>query len=147
MKSPTHFSAVYLLFVRDGQLLMIRRFNTGYEDGNYSVVAGHIEKGESPTQAAIREAREEAGVEITPNALEFAHVQHRWSGSPREYCDYYFWVRHWQGEPRNCEPDKCDDMRWVSPNDLPPNTTPFVRQAIRAAFDHATPYGEYGYSN
>ena len=86
-------------------------------------------------------------IKITPDALEFAHVQHRWSNSPREYSDYYFWVRQWQGQPHNCEPDKCDDMCWVSPNDLPPNTTPFVRQAIRATFDHAAPYGEYGFSN
>ncbi len=106
MKSPTHFSAVYLLFVRNGQLLMIRRFNTGFEDGNYSVVAGHIEHGESPTQAAVSEVPEEAGVEIAPSALEFAHIQHRRSGSEREYPDYYFWVRQWQGQPHKCEPDK-----------------------------------------
>ncbi len=146
MKTPTHYSAVYLFFVRDAQLLLIRRFNTGFEDGNYSVVAGHVESGESATAAAVREAREEAGVEIAPHDLEFVHVQHRKSTPVHEYCDYYFFVRHWLGEPHNCEPHKCDDMRWVSPKQLPPNTVPFVRQVIEAVFEQSARYSEYGFA-
>jgi 8-oxo-dGTP diphosphatase len=56
--------AVHLFFLRDKQILLLRRFKTGYEDGNYSVVAGHVDTGESVTQAAIREANEEVGVII-----------------------------------------------------------------------------------
>ena len=35
----------HLLLLKDEQVLLLRRENTGYEDGNYSVVAGHIEGG------------------------------------------------------------------------------------------------------
>ena len=31
----------------------------------------------------------------------------------------------------NAEPDKCDELRWVDPCDLPSNTTPHVRRAIQ----------------
>jgi ADP-ribose pyrophosphatase YjhB (NUDIX family) len=62
-------ASVYLLFVKDDKILLLRRCNTGYEDGNYGLVAGHLDAHESLTQAAIREAKEESGVDINPEDL------------------------------------------------------------------------------
>ena len=68
--------AVHLLLVKNDRVLLLRRYNTGYEDGNYSVVAGHIEGGEDLKTAMIREAREEAGIEILRSNLEVVGVIH-----------------------------------------------------------------------
>ena len=56
--------AVHLILIEDGKILLLRRYHTGYEDGNYSVVAGHIDGDESVIKAMQREALEEAGITI-----------------------------------------------------------------------------------
>ena len=120
--------AVHLFFVRDGRVLMLRRFNTGYEDGNYSVPAGHLDGGETVVQAAIREAREEIGVALTPADVSVVGTMHRKSGDER--VDFFVAVTSWTGEPTNCEPEKCDDLTWWPRDGLPPNTIPYVRRAL-----------------
>ena len=52
--------AVHLFLIKDGRILLLRRFNTGYEDGNFTVVAGHVDGNESYIDAMLREAKEEA---------------------------------------------------------------------------------------
>ena len=37
---------IHLLLVKDVKILLLRRYSAGYHDGNYSVVAGHINGGE-----------------------------------------------------------------------------------------------------
>ena len=120
--------SVHLLLIKSGRVLLLRRYNTGYEDGNYSMVAGHIEGGEELKTAMIREAREEAGIEISPSDLEVVGVIH--SVTEGEYFHFYLTASDWMGEVSNMEPDKCDDLSWFDINDLPDNTIPYIRQAI-----------------
>jgi 8-oxo-dGTP diphosphatase len=69
--------AVYLLLEKEGKILVACRANTGYLDGHYQVPAGHVEESELPTEALIREAKEEIGIDLKPNDLEFVHVSYR----------------------------------------------------------------------
>lgn len=119
---------VHLLFLRDGKLLMARRRNTGYRDGEYSVPAGHLDGGETVRAAGVREALEEVGLQLHEADLAFVGVMHRLEDDER--VDYFMRVSAWTGEPVNTEPDKCDDLRWVSLDALPLNTVPYVRRAI-----------------
>ena len=121
-------AAVHLFFIRDNKILLLRRFNTGYEDGNYSVPAGHIDGNERAIQAMIREAMEETGIAIDEEQLQIVHVMHR--KSTEERFDFFFEINQWQGEPEIIETNKCDKLEWFSVDDLPKNMVPYVRAGI-----------------
>ena len=122
-------TTIHLFFFRENQILLLRRFNTGFRDGEYSVPAGHLDGGETVMHAGIREGKEEVGIDLDENDMTFSTVMHRIEDDER--VDFFFQVHKWDGEPFNAEPDKCDDLRWVDINQLPENTVPYVRQAIK----------------
>src|ERR1051325_117384 len=74
---------VHLFFFREDQILLIRRFNTGFADGQYSVPAGHLDGGETVIAAARREAQEEGAAQIEPVAIRYSSVLHRIGGGGR----------------------------------------------------------------
>lgn len=135
---------VHLLFVRGDQILLARRKDTGYRDGEYSVPAGHLDGGETVLAAGMREAQEEVGVQLEPAQLEFVGVMHRLEDDER--VDFFLRVRSWNGEPFNNEPQKCDDLRWVEVASLPENTVPYVRRAIRN-HRQGVVFDEYGWDD
>jgi 8-oxo-dGTP pyrophosphatase MutT (NUDIX family) len=135
-------SAVHLFLARGDEILLLRRHNTGYEDGNFSVIAGHLDGGEEVKRAMIREAREEVGIEIDAADLDVAHVMHRRSSDER--IDFFLIARRWRGEPANCEPDKCSELLWCRRDDLPANTIPYVRRAIENV-RHGVTFDSFGW--
>lgn len=118
--------AVYMLLIKEGKILLGRRFNTGWQDGSYGLPSGHLENDESLVEAALRETREETGVEVKSKDVKYAHVMHRRS----IYIDFFFEAKQWLGEPQIMEKDKCDDLQWFSLNELPSNIVPSVKFAI-----------------
>lgn len=124
--------AVYLILRRGNRILLLRRAHTGYQDGKYSVVAGHLDGDELATEAMAREAKEEAGITIDPSALQLIHTAHRLSRNQvgQERIDLFFEAKEWQGDIIIAEPDKCDDLSWHDLDDLPDNMLPFVKRVL-----------------
>lgn len=146
MERHTNIPAVYLILKKNNQLLLVCRKNTGYEDGNFSLVSGHLEKGESFTQAMIRETKEEVGIDIDSASLKVVHVMHRLSLKENtSRVDVFFAASSWMGDIENLEPDKCSELAWFEFDDFPANTVPCVRQAI-LAFSNKSFYSEYGWN-
>lgn len=138
--------ASYLVLIRDNKILMLRRFNTGYEDGKYSLVAGHVDSGETFTQCMIREAKEEVGIMLKPKNLKIAHLMHRNSGTDinNERVDLFFTSENWDGKIENKEPNKCDDLSWFDLDNIPQNTIPYIEQAIDCIKNKVF-YSEHGW--
>ncbi|MEO1336648.1 MAG: NUDIX domain-containing protein [Myxococcota bacterium] len=119
---------LHVIVVRNGhQVLLMRRFNTGYQDGKYGVPSGHLEPGETPTQGAIRELLEEVGIDADLQALKFRHFMFHESNNARAAL---FFQLDWDGETSNNEPHKCDELRWVPIDTLPNNMVPYVKAAV-----------------
>ena len=122
---------------------MMKRKNTGFRDGMYSLVAGHIDEGENFREAMIREAEEEVGIELEENNLDTTTVMHRKSGDA-VYVDIFFVTEDWEGEPSNEEPEKCGDLKWVNRNDLPENTIDYVEKVVEE-MEEGMEYQEIGW--
>lgn len=146
--SPERFAApvaVHLFLLRGDEILLLRRFNTGYEDGNYSVIAGHLDGGECVIEAMCREAREEAGIDLDRPTTSVCGVMHR-RCPDSERIDFFLTATRWSGEIRNLEPQKCDELRWAPLDRLPDSTIPYVAAAI-GAWRRGEWFGAFGWDD
>lgn len=130
----TTVPAVYLFLYKEGNILLTRRYRTGYEDGKYMVPSGHVEAGESLRSAVVRETMEEVGITVRPEDLRLAYIMYR---APHDETgtrsDLFFTAERYTGEPRNMEPEKCDEVGWFAADNLPENTVAYLRHAIEHA--------------
>lgn len=137
-------SAVYLILIKDDRVLLLRRFNTGWQDGNYSLVAGHLDGDETVKDTMIRETKEEIGIIIKKEDLKIVHIIHRKTLNDNEYIDFFLTTNKWTAEPKNIESDKCDEIKWLPLKMLPDNLLPHVKQALEN-YEKNIPFSEFGF--
>ena len=82
-------------------ILLMKRQNTGTNDGEYELPGGHLEEGEDIFNCMIREAKEELCLSLKDK------------------------------EPKIGEPNKCSELCWVDINHLPKETTKKVRKILK----------------
>jgi 8-oxo-dGTP diphosphatase len=134
--------AAYVVLRRGDQVLLLLRANTGYMDGYWAVPAGHVENGESVLAAAIREVREEVGVEIAPADLVPITAMHRTGGTGDpidERVDFFFTASKWTGEPHLMEPGKADGLDWFSLDKLPDPVVPHEARVLAGLYGGSLP--------
>lgn len=133
--------AAYLVLVREPEagrrevLLQLRR-GTAYMDGWWACgAAGHVEQGETVLQGAVREAREELGIEVDLDQLELAVTVQRTSALPsgqEERIDLFLTTSRWSGEPAVQEQDKAAELLWWPLDALPARVVPHERAALES---------------
>lgn len=137
----TAFVCVYGLITQGDNVLLSLRENTGYMDGYWSLPAGHVDLHEPPTHGLVRELKEEIGITALPQDLTLAHTLHRYSD--RYNIDLFFRCHQWQGEIRNCEPQKCGGLQFMNPSQLPHQTIDYIQHVFQA-IQRGKIYSEYG---
>jgi len=123
--------AVDLIIRRGNEVLLSLRENTGWMDGRYHFVSGHVDGNEAPEEAIAREAMEEAGIVVDPKNLKLVFVTHRRNGDVSdEYVTLYFEATEWIGDIENREPEKSGGLDWFNIDTLPENIVPYVEDVL-----------------
>jgi 8-oxo-dGTP diphosphatase len=119
------------LLVRDGRVLLAHRTaSRAHYPDCWDLVGGHVEAGETPEDAVVRECLEEIGVVVHapvrfPMVIDDAGLDVR-----------AFVVTRWDGDPVNVAPDEHDELRWWHPDaltDLRLAHPSSLRSIVRAA--------------
>ncbi|MDQ0579147.1 NUDIX hydrolase [Streptomyces rishiriensis] len=122
---------VHLYLERDDRILLgLRHPDSSFAPLRHHFLAGHCEQ-ESAVACLIREAREEAGLEIAAADVELAHVVHVVdSPGTQPRLQLVFRAGRWRGEPRLLEPDKCLGWDWWPLDALPEPMVGYARAAV-----------------
>lgn len=128
-----HVVAVAVV-VRDGRVLLAHRHprRDWYPDC-WDLVGGHLDRGEGPRAAMVRECREEIGIEV-----EAAGPMPMPSTDPAVEV-HGFLVTAWSSTPRNMAPEEHDGLGWFESHELTelvladPAIVPVVEAALRPA--------------
>jgi 8-oxo-dGTP pyrophosphatase MutT (NUDIX family) len=124
---PLWLPGVTAVIRRDDELLLTRRA----DNGEWSPVTGIVDPGEEPAVTAAREAREEAGVEVTVDRLVSVGITPDVvyeNGDRAAYLDLTFACTWVAGEARVAD-DENVDVRWW-PTDGLPAMSASLRQRI-----------------
>ena len=133
---------VYLILKKENKILLHLRKNTGYCDGMWSFVAGHVEDGESAITGMIREAYEEIGIQLLPSQIKVVHIMHRKTN--RLNIDIFFDCHSWLGEIKNIEPEKCEGLEFFPLEELPCNMVDYNAAALKSILSGES-YSEKGW--
>lgn len=130
-------TAVMMVIIKDNKVLLGLRQGTGYMDGYYALPGGKHEGGEFLKSSAIREIKEEIGINCRPEDVSFKGLVHGLPGIDSEINGEVMYVTFlidkYEGVIKNTEPHKCKELRFFPVDELPKNITNMSRRCILQA--------------
>jgi len=124
---------VGVIIRKDKKILLLKRKNA-HGDGDWAFIGGHLEFGESVEECARREVKEECGLELGKISLG-PYTNDIFIKEDKHYLTVFAIADHSSGEPVNLEPEKCEELRWFSWDQLPENLFVPVRNLKQTGFD------------
>jgi len=81
----------------------------------FGLPGGKSEVGETPEKTAVRETREETGVDVSRCVQIYERIVPRGNKTGETFSAYCFYALEWSGEPRAMEEA---DVQWVTEEEL-----------------------------
>jgi ADP-ribose pyrophosphatase YjhB (NUDIX family) len=125
MSPPTRSCAAALIAGADGRVLLVHQ---NYGHRFHGLPGGVVDAGETPLEAAVREAREETGVDVEVVELVGLYVLH--GGGWPDVLAHVFLCRVTDGEPRVVDPGEIAGVSWVGAAALPSPLTPDTEAGV-----------------
>lgn len=118
--------------IKQGKLLLLYKI----KDQHYEFPGGHVEKGETLKEAAIREAQEEIACKVK---LDRLLTSIKFEKDSQYFIAYIFLAQIVNGEPRANE-SEYDKIIWLPIEDyekysLQPNVIEFCKRYLNKEFD------------
>ena len=120
--APCAFAAVHDI---TGRILLVRRCDTG----DWELPGGHVDPGESASDAAMRETAEESGITVEITGLVGVYTDPGYviadprTGQVRQPFAVCFHARPLSGSPGG-DQIETSDARWFATGDIPPCRSP-----------------------
>jgi len=137
-----HLCAWLVLERADGRILLGRRSGVHYGEGLWGLPGGHAEAAESWVAAAVRDTREEVGVDVRPGDLEPVGVQ-RYRDGDAHGVDVFFRTRRWSGTPAAVS--ECSEVGWFAPGELPADSLDWLADVLAQHLTRGEWFGEQGF--
>lgn len=146
MSQKFPFSIGVGMFIRNGNTILVGRRGKGCSRGVgcLALPGGHVEPGETIIQAALREVKEETGLDVEhiggtappgssrpelytnapfciPGLLavtDHFDLNQQVDGKLLEHLSFWMMTRYIEGVPVNMEPTKCERWEWMRPADI-----------------------------
>ncbi|XP_075496079.1 nudix hydrolase 1-like [Primulina tabacum] len=121
MSSPPEQVVGVGVFLLKGTKVLLGRRRTAVGFGTFALPGGHLEFGESFEGCAVREVKEETGLDIT--GMELVTVTNNVLSEPKSVQLIAVLLRAVLSDsdqtPINLEPEKCDGWDWYDWDHLP----------------------------
>jgi len=124
---PVRYASSALVFDESGRVLLIRQ---NYAARKYGVPGGMVEFGETPTEAAIREVREETEVDVALGVLSGLYTLRK---DDHTLLCYVFLATIERGEPAVPSTGEIAEVGWFEYDALPKPATSLVAPAVEDA--------------
>lgn len=105
-----------IMIFKEGKILLGKR-KSSHGEGQYAFPGGHLEYLESFQGCALREIKEECGIEV--ENIRFQFLANLTQYAPKHYCHIGL-IADWKsGTVQLLEPDKCESWDWYDIDNLP----------------------------
>ena len=108
----TQYSDVILINSKNEILFTVRNKNDNFEPGKYCLPGGHIEEGEEPISAAVRELEEETGISLKESQIQPCGQYF----DKKSHINYF--CAHYDGDPVVLDEREQQQFEWVSIDDV-----------------------------